>query len=1239
MLKSKLVQIVCIVSVALVLSLAMSLLTMFCLDRYFNVDVPFFSSLNGSGEETGKEEESALEYDGYDGTVNMPEDELFGEKYFTISSTDESGFVYLKHYNYGTYNGKGWDRANEYKEFIDSKYSAAYLSGAVMMENYQISDTLSVYSYVDLYAMPSYLVPTDEEGRVQSSDVYANGKANDEYKVLYYSDVDWRKLEPVEDGEIAEFELKYRDYVKTEYTKISPKHKDKMDAIISENGLDMGNVEDTLLSVVKYLRTVAELDIVPNPDLDNESDIAVAFLTQYKKGNVKHFATAATLLLRSMNIPARFTEGFFTICPLHATVDVTELNKYYWVEVYVDGIGWICIDVMRYDPENEADNSQIGIPDQLDLERVIFKAFATSTELIYLKSESFGDYNGKSWGDAVEYDRFINGEYSAVYMPGMLLEDSSIAKLNSLTVIPVDNIAKNQFLVPYYTSVPDNEFYIQKSDAVVCGDARKPYAQSYYSVPMYTEYSGTLAKDPDFEQEYREFVYQNYLEIDDETAAYMAKLIVENALDSFGDNNKMSQISFVADFIANSASYSYEYDKNLDNEPNVAIAFLETYKKGICQHYATAATLLYRALGIPARYTVGYVANVEAGVSVDVKAKNAHAWVEVYIDGLGWQYVDVTGGGNSLYSIELYPQDYISTEYPVGSGTYVYPQNTIVVGFDSFAKKGYSIVDVVAMGFNEVGEHESHVISYKILDPDKNDVTHLFDVDTSQAGKVSIYGKLSIKPEDIVHIYDGEMKYPENVLGFDIWKMDGYVLNDVSFSGEREAGHHKSRVETCRIYKNGKDITDFVFVDMNGEGKLDIQYGAIEISPKKTTATFTGMPIAPEDIDGFDDYKERGFRISCEFDEFTYIGSYLTNIKEGYVIYDSNDEDVTDLFIVTTKPNRLTIESSEILIIFDEDFESGDRVDYKYESGKDINLSYSIYGFEPYWAAGYSISVNTPVLNSVGLVEDACIEWYGIYRNGELIQEYTFTLNENGDVKESGLIYADYVSREELDDGGSGILFNVNADSRYADLFVYYTEFAFVGMESEKVYDGEPHYLQKEDIVLASQTIEDLEAFGISYTMYDMAGITNVGSVEARFSVRFYDSNGDDCTQYIKMADGNKFGQIKVMPRQVMLKPVDVIVKRAKVREHVFYDGEQHKLIFKSGVLENELVYGGDNLAGGDYIDADSLVINGEIIANMIGYAETTIASDTIVILNENGENVTANYRITLIPGKIGIES
>lgn len=76
--------------------------------------------------------------------------------------------------------------------------------------------------------------------------------------------------------------------------------------------------------------------------------------------------------------------------------------------------------------------------------------------------------------------------------------------------------------------------------------------------------------------------------------------------------------------------------------------FLMESRKGYCVHFASAAVLLLRELGVPARYASGYVARVsdfkqEGDVYVaSVKDSSAHAWAEIYLDQIGWVPIDVT---------------------------------------------------------------------------------------------------------------------------------------------------------------------------------------------------------------------------------------------------------------------------------------------------------------------------------------------------------------------------------------------------------------------------------------------------------------------------------------------------------------------------------------------------------------------------------------------------------------------
>jgi transglutaminase-like putative cysteine protease len=65
--------------------------------------------------------------------------------------------------------------------------------------------------------------------------------------------------------------------------------------------------------------------------------------------------------------------------------------------------------------------------------------------------------------------------------------------------------------------------------------------------------------------------------------------------------------------------------------------FLLRDHAGDCQHFASAAALLLRLAGVPARVVVGFATGVPGpGGRFTVRDVDAHAWIEVYFQGYGW---------------------------------------------------------------------------------------------------------------------------------------------------------------------------------------------------------------------------------------------------------------------------------------------------------------------------------------------------------------------------------------------------------------------------------------------------------------------------------------------------------------------------------------------------------------------------------------------------------------------------
>ncbi len=95
-------------------------------------------------------------------------------------------------------------------------------------------------------------------------------------------------------------------------------------------------------------------------------------------------------------------------------------------------------------------------------------------------------------------------------------------------------------------------------------------------------------------------------------------------------------------YLETTCTYSLKVGQFVSQDPVGEFVFDK--RRGYCEYFASAATLLLRLEGVPARYVVGYSvrpSNLEGGHYV-VREADAHAWVEAWIEGRGWVEVDPT---------------------------------------------------------------------------------------------------------------------------------------------------------------------------------------------------------------------------------------------------------------------------------------------------------------------------------------------------------------------------------------------------------------------------------------------------------------------------------------------------------------------------------------------------------------------------------------------------------------------
>lgn len=158
------------------------------------------------------------------------------------------------------------------------------------------------------------------------------------------------------------------------------------------------------------------------------------------------------------------------------------------------------------------------------------------------------------------------------------------------------------------------------------------------------------------QDEYKNYVDSQYINYPNETFARLEQLC---------NDNPLTELNTITTFILVTLQNRAVYTTTPGNTPynkDVIDYFLFENGKGYCVHFASAAALMYRMYGIPARYVTGFVAQptdfrpsrfTKGYFTATLTDKSAHAWVEIYLDNYGWVPVEVTPGTDGFMHAEF----------------------------------------------------------------------------------------------------------------------------------------------------------------------------------------------------------------------------------------------------------------------------------------------------------------------------------------------------------------------------------------------------------------------------------------------------------------------------------------------------------------------------------------------------------------------------------------------------------
>lgn len=352
---------------------------------------------------------------------------------------------------------------------------------------------------------------------------------------------------------------------------------------------------------------------------------------------------------------------------------------------------------------------------------VLYVRAPKSGGTLYLKTFQAAQYTKRRWK---ELDSSVYREYSDMFdelcaqeNTPLLMEYNAVA---SLVKDKAEEIKSAAFDITVMQYESRGSSYIPMSAVAVDGTSIDKIAKTDMNITLETDTVGaqnvyhryslfewrnfsslySLVKSgaehiPDERSSagrYRRFVYENYLDTNTSCADRIKNELISDIMQGEYD---ISQPDGKARFILDTiAFFNREYDYTLS--PGVTPStkdyvgyFLFEKKRGLCAHFASAAVMIFRCAGIPARYVEGFVVpgslytqqadyrrqarlyedgDLETEMwqyyDIEVTDRYAHAWAEVYIDGIGWMTVDPTPGYGAGYMDSQDWYDNSSTDSP-----------------------------------------------------------------------------------------------------------------------------------------------------------------------------------------------------------------------------------------------------------------------------------------------------------------------------------------------------------------------------------------------------------------------------------------------------------------------------------------------------------------------------------------------------------------------------------------------
>lgn len=293
---------------------------------------------------------------------------------------------------------------------------------------------------------------------------------------------------------------------------------------------------------------------------------------------------------------------------------------------------------------------------------------------LYFRGYVGSIYTGTSWKtfDDETYKKldnikkyFTEEEYTIPTVTGDLLDsDLDDKKLKNADFKFSDFRRKKDYMYTLNGTV--SSMFIggyQDAYAVNKNDSDEYSFNAYYDQTDFINLPYTSSfKNEDFQKAWQEYVsfVNSYYTLLPSGIDEVAKLGSEVKGDTI-----YKTVDLVRDFLSENTTYSDKVSKLPDGKDFVS-NFIFDKGVGYSAHYASAAAVMLRSLGVPARYVEGYYVSAEQIAktegdgnvkNIEITDGNHHAWIEVFDASYGWIPVEVTTGFYNKSFAEMMQQE------------------------------------------------------------------------------------------------------------------------------------------------------------------------------------------------------------------------------------------------------------------------------------------------------------------------------------------------------------------------------------------------------------------------------------------------------------------------------------------------------------------------------------------------------------------------------------------------------